>query len=53
MMNLMTGLLGLGGHLGGWHPDAWSMRVVNLDHAIATAKLAERGKFLFLAVGAE
>src|SRR5271156_3233092 len=54
MMNLMTGLLGLGGHLGGWrHPDAWSDQVMNLDHAIALAQAAERGKFdlLFLADG--
>src|SRR3954470_525235 len=54
MMNLMTGLLGLGGHLGGWrHKDAWSDNVMNLDHAIYTAQTAERGKFdmLFLADG--
>jgi FMN-dependent oxidoreductase (nitrilotriacetate monooxygenase family) len=54
MMNLMTGLLGLGSHLGGWrHPDAWDGQVMNLDHAIATAKLAEKGLFdlLFLADG--
>ena len=54
MMHLMTGLLGLGGHLGGWrHPDAWSDQVMNLDHAIALARTAERGKFdlLFLADG--
>src|ERR1700722_9508914 len=54
MMNLMTGLLGLGGHLGGWrHPDAWSDQVMNLDHAIRLAQIAERGKFdlLFLADG--
>ncbi|WP_428487785.1 LLM class flavin-dependent oxidoreductase [Rhodopila sp.] len=50
----MTGLLGLGGHLGGWrHPDAWSDQVMNLDHAITLARTAERGKFdlLFLADG--
>jgi FMN-dependent oxidoreductase (nitrilotriacetate monooxygenase family) len=54
MMNLMTGLLGLGGHLGGWrHPDAWSNQVMNLDHAIELAQIAERGMFdlLFLADG--
>ena len=54
MMNLMTGLLGLGGHLGGWrHKDAWSDNVMNLEHAIETAQTAERGKFdlLFLADG--
>jgi FMN-dependent oxidoreductase (nitrilotriacetate monooxygenase family) len=54
MMNLMTGLLGLGGHLGGWrHPQAWSDQVMNLDHAIQIAKTAEQGKFdlLFLADG--
>jgi FMN-dependent oxidoreductase (nitrilotriacetate monooxygenase family) len=54
MMNLMTGLLGLGGHLGGWrHRDAWSDNVMNLDHAIETARTAERGLFdlLFLADG--
>ncbi|MGD0432764.1 MAG: NtaA/DmoA family FMN-dependent monooxygenase, partial [Acetobacteraceae bacterium] len=54
MMNLMTGLLGLGGHLGGWrHRDAWTDNVMNLDHAIETARAAERGKFdlLFLADG--
>jgi FMN-dependent oxidoreductase (nitrilotriacetate monooxygenase family) len=54
MMNLMTGLLGLGGHLGGWrHKDAWDNNVMNLDHAIQTAQTAERGMFdlLFLADG--
>src|SRR5260221_5740910 len=54
MMNLMTGLLGLGGHLGGWrHKDAWSENVMNLDHCIWTAREAERGLFdlLFLADG--
>jgi alkanesulfonate monooxygenase SsuD/methylene tetrahydromethanopterin reductase-like flavin-dependent oxidoreductase (luciferase family) len=54
MMNLMTGLLGLGGHLGGWrHRDSWTDNVMNLDHAIETARTAERGKFdlLFLADG--
>src|ERR1700730_213720 len=54
MMNLMTGLLGWGGHLGGWrHRDAWTDNVMNLDHAIETARTAERGKFdlLFLADG--
>src|SRR5271156_1457739 len=54
MMNLMTGLLGLGGHLGGWrHRDAWTDNVMNLDHAIETARTAERGKIdmLFLADG--
>jgi N-acetyl-S-(2-succino)cysteine monooxygenase len=54
MMHLMTGLLGLGGHLGGWrHKDAWTDQVMNLDHAIELAKTAEAGKFdlLFLADG--
>jgi FMN-dependent oxidoreductase (nitrilotriacetate monooxygenase family) len=54
MMHLMTGLLGLGGHLGGWrHKEAWTDQVMNLDHAIELAKLAEAGKFdlLFLADG--
>jgi FMN-dependent oxidoreductase (nitrilotriacetate monooxygenase family) len=54
MMNLMTGLLGLGGHLGGWrHKDSWSDMVMNLDHAIEIAQTAERGKIdlLFLADG--
>jgi len=54
MLNLMTGLLGLGGHLGGWrHKDAWTDNVMNLEHAIWTAREAERGKFdlLFLADG--
>ena len=54
MMNLMTNLLGLGGHLGGWrHKDAWPDNVMNLDHAIHTAQTAERGLFdlLFLADG--
>jgi FMN-dependent oxidoreductase (nitrilotriacetate monooxygenase family) len=53
-MNLMTGLGSIGGHLGGWrHPKAWTNTTMNLDHYIATAKLAERGKFdmLFLADG--
>src|ERR1700712_138373 len=54
MMNLMTGVLGLGGHLGGWrHEDSWGDQVMNLDHAIHIAKTSERGKFdlLFLADG--
>jgi N-acetyl-S-(2-succino)cysteine monooxygenase len=53
-LNLMTGLLGLGMHLGGWrHKDAWSNQVMNLDHAIDLAKTAEAGLFdlLFLADG--
>ena len=53
-LNLMTGLLGLGMHLGGWrHRDAWSDQVMNLDHAIELAKTAEAGLFdlLFLADG--
>ena len=53
-LNLMTGLLGLGMHLGGWrHKDAWSDQVMNLDHAISLAKTAEAGLFdlLFLADG--
>src|SRR5258708_6256922 len=54
MMNLMTGLLGLGGHLGGWrHKDAWSENVMNLEHCIWPAREAEGGLFdlLFLADG--
>jgi alkanesulfonate monooxygenase len=54
MMNLMTGVLGLGSHLGGWrHRDSWSDQVMNLDHCIEIAKTAERGLFdlLFLADG--
>jgi FMN-dependent oxidoreductase (nitrilotriacetate monooxygenase family) len=54
MMILMTGLLGLGGHLGGWrHPDSWNDTVMNLEHAIEIAQTAERGKLdlLFLADG--
>jgi FMN-dependent oxidoreductase (nitrilotriacetate monooxygenase family) len=54
MMNLMTGMLGLGGHLGGWrHRDSWDDMVMNLDHAIEIAKTAERGKLdlLFMADG--
>jgi len=54
MMNLMTGMLGLGGHLGGWrHKDSWDDTVMNLDHAIEIAKIAERGKIdlLFMADG--
>ena len=54
MMNLMTNLLGLGGHLGGWrHRDAFPDQVMNLQNAIDLAQLAERGKFdlLFLADG--
>ncbi len=53
-LNLMTGLLGLGMHLGGWrHKDSWTDQVMNLDHAIEIAKTAEAGKFdlLFLADG--
>jgi FMN-dependent oxidoreductase (nitrilotriacetate monooxygenase family) len=53
-LNLMTGLLGLGMHLGGWrHKAAWTDQVMNLDHAIEIAKTAEAGKFdlLFLADG--
>ena len=54
MMNLMTGVLGLGSHLGGWrHSGSWTDQVMNLDHAIEIAQTAERGKFdlLFLADG--
>lgn len=54
MLNLMTGLLGLGNHLGGWrHKDSWSGTLMNLDHMIETAQLAERGKLdlLFMADG--
>jgi N-acetyl-S-(2-succino)cysteine monooxygenase len=54
MMNLMTGLGGLGGHLGGWrHPKSWDRISMNIDHSIYIAKLAEQGLFdlLFLADG--
>lgn len=54
MLNLMTGLLGLGGHLAGWrHRDSWSDTMMNLEHMKFTAQLAERGKFdlLFMADG--
>ena len=54
MMNLMTGLHGLGGHLGGWrHRDSWSKTSMNIEHSIEIAKTAERGMFdlLFLADG--
>src|SRR5690348_16867822 len=54
MMNLMVGLLGLGGHLGGWrHKDSWDDQVMNIDHHIEIAPTAERGKIdlLFMADG--
>jgi alkanesulfonate monooxygenase len=54
MLNLMTGLGNIGGHLGGWrHPASWSGTAMNLDQHIQTARLAEKGKFdlLFLADG--
>src|SRR4051812_17078144 len=54
MMNLMVGLLGLGGHLGGWrHKDSWDDQVMNIDHHIEIAQTAERGKIdlLFMADG--
>ena len=54
MMNLMTGILGLGHHLGGWrHKDSWPTTCMNLDNAIWIAKEAERGKLdlLFIADG--
>ncbi len=54
MMNLMTGILGLGHHLGGWrHPDSWPDTVMNIDHAVWIAREAERGKLdlLFIADG--
>lgn len=54
MMVLMTSLIPMGSHMGGWrHPEAWSRTAMNLDHAIRIAKTAERGKFdmLFLADG--
>jgi FMN-dependent oxidoreductase (nitrilotriacetate monooxygenase family) len=54
MMNLMTGILGLGHHLGGWrHKDSWPDTVMNLEHAIWIAQTAERGKLdlLFIADG--
>jgi len=54
MMNLMTGILGLGHHLGGWrHRDSWPNTVMNIDNAIWIGREAERGKFdlLFIADG--
>ncbi len=54
MMTLMTGILGLGHHLGGWrHRDSWPDTVMNIEHAIWIAKEAERGKFdlVFIADG--
>ncbi len=54
MMNLMTGLGAIGGHLGGWrHPRSWKNTAMNLDHLVWAAKTAERGKIdmLFVADG--
>jgi alkanesulfonate monooxygenase len=54
MMNLMTGILGLGHHLSGWrHRDSWPSTVMNIDNAIWIGKEAERGKLdlLFIADG--
>jgi FMN-dependent oxidoreductase (nitrilotriacetate monooxygenase family) len=54
MMNLMTGLSGLGIHLGGWrHRDSYDQTCMDLENTINTAKIAERGKIdlLFLADG--
>jgi FMN-dependent oxidoreductase (nitrilotriacetate monooxygenase family) len=54
MMNLMTGILGLGHHLGGWrHKDSWPSTVMNIENAIWIGKEAERGKLdlLFIADG--
>ena len=54
MMTLMTGILGLGHHLGGWrHRDSWPETVMNIDHAIWIAQEAERGKLdlVFIADG--
>ena len=54
MMTLMTSLIPIGSHMGGWrHPEAWGATAMNLDHAIRIAQTAERGKFdmLFLADG--
>jgi FMN-dependent oxidoreductase (nitrilotriacetate monooxygenase family) len=54
MMHLMTGLGGLGGHLGGWrHKDSWTHTSMDLGHSIEIAQLAEKGKFdlLFVADG--
>lgn len=54
MLNLMTGLGNLGGHLAGWrHPSAWRKTHLNLEQNIRVAQLAERGRFdlLFLADG--
>jgi FMN-dependent oxidoreductase (nitrilotriacetate monooxygenase family) len=54
MMNLMTGILGLGHHLGGWrHRDSWPSTVMNIENTIWIAQTAERGKLdlLFIADG--
>lgn len=54
MMNLMTGILGLGHHLGGWrHRDSWPRTIMNIDYSAWIAKEAERGKLdlLFIADG--
>jgi FMN-dependent oxidoreductase (nitrilotriacetate monooxygenase family) len=54
MMTLMTGLSGMGIHLGGWrHRDSYSQTCMHLENTINTAKIAERGKIdlLFLADG--
>jgi len=44
----------LGGHLGGWrHPDSYPTTTMQLEHMVATAKIAESGgmDFMFLADG--
>jgi alkanesulfonate monooxygenase len=49
MLNLMTSLGSIGGHIGGWrHRKSWEHTAMNLDHLVQTAKTAERGKFDFL-----
>lgn len=46
MMSIMLALNPVGTHLAGWrHPSAWSDTATNLEHMIALAQIAERGKF--------
>ena len=54
MMNLITGLSGIGYHPGSWrHPSSWTRPLMNLEYLIEVAHTAERGKLdmLFLADG--
>src|ERR1700738_207538 len=54
MLNLLTTLASVGGHLGGWrHPDAWKNPAMNLQGSIELAKIAEQAKLdmLFVADG--